>query len=279
MFNPQAQYHQVLKSEFETRTKANARYSLRAFARDLGLAPSRLSRVLRGEEGLSQTTAAKVAVRLGLSPNEQAKFCEMVVAVDGRSKRARRAASAAILQSASKDPDVRALEDDIFHVVSDWYHFAMVELAGQRGVDANPKSIAKRLGISAIEAENALERLISVGLLAKESGRIVRTKNMYAVPTQSVPSDAVRKFNRQILEKAISAISLQGIEERSLGTVTVAVAPKSLPRLFEELAAFRRKFNTLAEALAQEAGANASEVYVLSLPFFKVTQSSQEKRK
>lgn len=278
MFNALENYHQILKTELESRTRSNPRYSLRAFARDLGLSAPRLSRVLRGEQGLSLPAAKKIAERLGFAPGERERFCQLVLAVDARSKKKRKEASDRILLNFRKDPEVLLLETDSFLVISEWFHYAIVELTTTRGFKNDPKWIARRLGIHAIEAEGAVARLLRVGLLQEKSGKLVRSQALYGLPSQTLPSEAVRKFNRQILEKAIQAITLQSLEQRSLGTVTVAVDTKSLPRLFEELASFRRRFNKLAEELAQSTAMNAAEVYVLSLPFFRLSTPLQEKK-
>ena len=61
----QLDYRLLLKSELASRTNQNPNYSLRAFARDLDLAPSRLSEVLNGKQGLSTQAAEKIAKTLG----------------------------------------------------------------------------------------------------------------------------------------------------------------------------------------------------------------------
>ena len=59
-------YQDILKAELEKRQRANARYSLRAFARDLGVSPSNLSEILQRKAGLSRIKAQEIAKKLNL---------------------------------------------------------------------------------------------------------------------------------------------------------------------------------------------------------------------
>jgi transcriptional regulator with XRE-family HTH domain len=60
----------VLRNELRRRQSRNRRYSLRAFARDLGLHHSTLSRVMRGRQRAASQTIAAVASKLRLAADE-----------------------------------------------------------------------------------------------------------------------------------------------------------------------------------------------------------------
>ena len=59
---------ELLRDELRRRQTRNRRYSLRAFARDVGVHHSTLSRVLRGRQRVTAATLMTVAVRLRLAP-------------------------------------------------------------------------------------------------------------------------------------------------------------------------------------------------------------------
>lgn len=88
-------YRIILRSELAERCKHNPNYSLRAFARDLGIAPSRVSEILSGKQGLSRKAALSIAERLGLSTEEAEAFADLVDCrhcrtLDGRERARRR---------------------------------------------------------------------------------------------------------------------------------------------------------------------------------------------
>ena len=58
------QYRDVLKEMLGTRVASNPNYSLRAFARDLGISASTLSHVLSLRKGLSTKSATQVAKKM-----------------------------------------------------------------------------------------------------------------------------------------------------------------------------------------------------------------------
>ena len=87
-------YRNILKAELEARCRHNPCYSLRAFARDLKIAPSRLSEILNNKQGLSQDFAMKIATLIGLSADDHALFCDSVAAFHARSRRQRQLARA-----------------------------------------------------------------------------------------------------------------------------------------------------------------------------------------
>jgi plasmid maintenance system antidote protein VapI len=81
-----------LQEAFERRIAKNSRYSLRAFARSLGISPSRLCEILKGKQGLSVAWAEKIATRLKFEKEKKRQFCDLVEAEHSRSEARRRLA-------------------------------------------------------------------------------------------------------------------------------------------------------------------------------------------
>src|SRR4051812_21328836 len=77
-------YRRFFRDACEDRCQRNSRYSLRAFARDLGISAPRLSKILNGRHGLSVEAASEIARRLGLSESEQDLFMALVESEHGR---------------------------------------------------------------------------------------------------------------------------------------------------------------------------------------------------
>ena len=78
-------YREHLLTEFHNRTQRNPRYSLRAFAAYLDIDPSALCRIFSGRQEPSSGTSLKLALKLGLSPEEQLVFLRS--AIDERAKK------------------------------------------------------------------------------------------------------------------------------------------------------------------------------------------------
>jgi uncharacterized protein (TIGR02147 family) len=64
-------YREYLRNVLEEKQQKNSRYSLRSFAKTIGVAPSSLSSALSGTRGLSTQHAQIVGKKLGLGVLER----------------------------------------------------------------------------------------------------------------------------------------------------------------------------------------------------------------
>jgi uncharacterized protein (TIGR02147 family) len=259
-------YRKILRNELEDRCQKNPRYSLRSFARDLGVSAPRLSRILNGRHGLSGEAAREIARRLNLSPSEQELFGTLVESEHARTSIVRNAAR---VRASELNTAFQALGLDSFRVISDWYHLAILELTLVEGFQSDPAWIADQLGITQIEARSAVDRLLKFDLLKKTGGALRATGSNFANP-EGLPNDAIRKFHRQILARADQALNFQGAEERESSNLTIAIDESTLPKARKLIREFTRKFD---RELSQ--ASKKTRVYNLTVQFFGL-QRKQE---
>lgn len=257
-------YRLILREELEMRCGKNPRYSLRAFARDLGITSSRLSEVLSGRYGLSRGAAQKVAQQLGWSDSEVNLFCDLVDAEHARAKQTRESARARL---ASSPPGYQQLTLDAFQVISDWYHYAILELVAVEGFVNTPRWIAQRLNLSDHVVIAAVERLKRLELLEEKNGRLVATDAFTATPSD-MPSSALKKFHQQLLEKALTALHLQSVEERDITHLVLAVDRAQLKDAKETIRKFRRSFDARYGRAQKK-----NSVYCLGITLFKLEEN------
>lgn len=260
----------ILQDEFGVRRGLNPSYSLRAFARDLGVSPQQLSNVMNGRRGLGPELAERVAMKLELSPEKREMFLESLRARFSRS-RIQRIVSESRLQSLRPTAETRELELDYFKTISNWYHFALIELVKLR--KNKPQTVtwfSRRLGISENEVDVALMRLERLGLVTKSQAGWHVNQDVVTFDYGRI-NDAVRKFHHQVLEKAIVAMSSQTSEQRYGSSSTIPIKVSSLPLARQLIQEFRTEFNK-----AVTAPEDGEEVYGLSLQFFRLTEESVE---
>jgi uncharacterized protein (TIGR02147 family) len=260
---PSNDYKTILKEELAARCRQNPRYSLRAFARDLKLAPSRLSEILSGKQGLSRPAAEKVARALGYGQGEIERFCDLVESIHARSKKDRDNARVRLKRHALPT-DVHQVQVDIFKAISDWYHFGILELTKVDDFKSDSRWIAKRLGISEFEAQLALERLTRLGLIAWKGDKLRLTHDHGSVP-DDIPSESKRNFHTQILEKAKEAVLLQPNEQREFGAEIVAIDRSALPEAKRALRELQHKFCKKMDDSEVKDG-----LYCLAVQFFEL---------
>lgn len=271
MIFEQTQYREILRNTLVERSRAHSQYSLRAFARDLDLSPAQLSEILKGKKGLSRKTARTVAHELGFNLEETEHFCDLVESEHGRNRISREIARAKI--QAKTQGSHRPLQLDVFQVVSDWYHFAILQLIKLPGWPKSGESIpwiSKRLGISRVEASSALDRLERLELVEKKDGRYQVTSD-YVFSSDGVPSEAIRKFHRQVLEKAIGAQGTQSLEDREFRTALFPICREDLPKAKKRMREFQKAFVDRVSATE-----SPDRVYCFSMQLFNLT--TQEER-
>ena len=115
----------------------------------------------------------------------------------------------------------------------------------------------------------AVERMKRLELLEEKNGKLTPTDGFTASP-DGIPSEAIKKFHAQILEKALTAVREQTVEERDFSSVILAVDKQDLPKAKERIKNFRREFDAeFGKAKKKD------EVYCLGVQFFRL----QEKQK
>lgn len=268
--NLQDDYRQFLKDRFGVLREKNPRYSLRAFARDLEIPPGRLSEVLSQKAGLSAKSAEKIASKLGLSAKEKKFFINQVLSTDGRAKSSRISAAQQIKTLKEEYENYTQINLDQFKVISDWYHFAIIDLLKTNTFKNDMNWISKRLGISKIETELAIERMKKLNLIQSVKGRLQVKSSTVNTPTD-ISSEAIRKFHKQVLNKAILAIDFQTIEQRDFSAVTMPISTRLLPEVKQKIKEFRRALNDWIAANP----APKNEVYCLNVQFFKLTECKE----
>ncbi len=247
----------LLSAELRRRVQSNSRYSLRSFAHALKLSPGALSEILREKRDLSLRSVPNLVRALGLNAVEAQHL--MTLAQNGKLG----------TPLPAKAQNQRQLTDEIFVLVSEWYHFAILNLLDCEGFDWKAEKIAARLGISRLQAKMAMQLLIKLGLVERKAGRIQGTRE-HILTSNDVPSAAVRAYHRQMLTKAMNALEQQDVSERQISGTGFAVDPDQIGAIKSDMIEFQNRM------ISKYGRGNKREVYFMGLSLFKLT--TREKR-
>lgn len=215
-------HQQFLREELARRCQANPHYSLRSFARALDLDAGTLSRVMAQKRPISIKHARRVMDSLALTGSVRSQFLESVSQEHLRQQLPLEAG-----RSLSEEPT--ELDTDLFRVLGEWYHFAILELTYLPEFEGSPGWIAKQLGIRPAEALLALGRLQRVGLLEKKRGRLRKTNRILSTKDKHRTTPFLKQHQKQMLERAIRSIEVDDISVRQMNGLTMAIDPRKLP--------------------------------------------------
>lgn len=266
-------YRNFLKCELADRITKNSSYSLRAFANHLGLSAATVSLVLAGKKNLSQESTFQVASKLQLGSVESEYFNLLVQLETTKNPELKEQIieRLSVMNPKKKRTD---LSVDFFRVISDWYHYAILMLTEIKSFEFSPANISKRLGINRFESEAAMERLQKLELLEKDPKNPKRYRRVKGdiVYRPDESNQALKKYNKQILEKAIESLETQNAQEKVIGSEVIAISQSQLKEARHIMEEFFAKMLTLAKNTDKK-----TDVYCVGVQIFNLSKPRSEK--
>lgn len=259
---------EILAHQLMLRQESNSSYTLRSFARDLDISPSQISRVLTQRAGLSRLSAEKISKKLRFTPEATRRFLHLVDLEYSRSGSERRRAKEALLQETHAFSD---LDRKVFNAMDEWYYRPFLCLTEMDDFREDSAWIACKLGIEEPRVQPMIDQLFELKLLHRVDGRMLPTGGYFS-NSNGLPSKSIRKYHRQIMEKAIDAIEGQNTHERYLSTLMLAVDENQMSEaqlyIRQFLDEFKKKFTHELN--------KKNQVYCLSLQYFGITRDDPE---
>lgn len=234
----------LLLEEFTRSRARNPRFSMRAFASRIDVAQSVLSELLNGNRPLTKKTARRILQGLSRDPQEISRILE---------------------SSGENQIAYTQLDMDQFHLISDWYYYAILSLCATEGFRATPDRVASRLGISPLIAKQALTRLERLKLLARKGTQLIPVGPAFAA-ISPVAHLALRKANQQNIALAEKALSEVPVEVRDFTAITLCFDPDRIEDARRMIKSFRRNFDRVMES------GRKREVYKLCIQLFPLSQ-------
>ena len=252
---PSTCFRLFLQAELGRRCDKNPQYSLRAFAKYLGIDHATISQLLRGKRSLTPRTILKLGARLGLDR----------ASIDGYV--AQEAYWRHDSSEEASQSEVQQLANDAASVIADWYHYAILELTRLQNFRPNSRWIARVLGITADEVNLAVSRLARLGLLEMaDRDRWIDKSGNTTASLAEFNQAAVQRLAEQVRLRMIAAVGTVPAGAFEHSATTLALSTARLPLVLERIAWFRRELI----ALLQDDPA-PDDVYQLEINFFPVT--------
>ena len=263
-------YRDFLKAAYADLKSRQASFSFRYFSRMAGFKSSSvLKLVMDGKRNLSAEAAAKFARALKLNKEETFFFRPLVALNQAKTLEERRLHAESLIHSRTMR-QLYPLAVSQFHYYQYWYYVPVRELVGLPGFQEDPAWIARTISpaITPAEAAEALETLLKLRLVRREeSGRLVQTAENVSTGDE-VNSTAIHLWHMEMLKRAAESVDRHRFEDIDISAVTVGVAPDTVPRLNQMIAAMRK-------AILEECSKDPApqRVYQVSIQMFPLSEA------
>jgi uncharacterized protein (TIGR02147 family) len=258
--------HGFLSDIFEDKKRRNSAFSLRAWAKQMQLkSHSHLSQWLNGKKDILPSHIPQINSSLNLDDKEL-KFFEAMVCFY-KAQGAQRDFYERQMFLFHPDNESVYLNEQYFEIISKWLHMAILEMTNLPGFKSEAEWIQKRLlkKYSLKEIEDALERLIGMGLLSKVENTLVKTNKRLTTPKDR-PHVAIQNHHREVLEMASDFISKQDVQERCYDTCTMTIDSSRLEEAKKLVIKFRQDMSQLLES------SEGDKTYQLAIQLFRVSE-------
>jgi uncharacterized protein (TIGR02147 family) len=244
-----------LLEEFKRRQKFNDQYSLRAFARDLEVGASLLSKILRGERGVGKKMCQHLQDKFAhpFTPSLLEKF---------------------------KTPELQAklLEEQLFfNVIAQWEYFAVLNLVKCPMLICDEENVARALNLTLERSKTVIKELLTLGLLEEKyqpNGTKIWVRTQKSVTTtHGVPSQALRLANAELLDLAKKKLESVPLADRDYNSATFVLDRRYLPMVKKFIQRFRNDLLSMLEELPQE----KEFVYQLNIQLFPLSEDLKNK--
>jgi uncharacterized protein (TIGR02147 family) len=259
-----------LKAVLQSRKIKNPRFSLRAWAKELGLRePTPLTLILNGTRPLPLHYLSKLETSLSLTGPErrylEARILEKSSKTGEEKTRWARSAEQIVRKAKlhpKKMPDFKLFENPLvmlLHVLTELPDFKMdtAWISQKIGQTASTQTI-----------QSIYDQLVAEGYLELDTatGKTTRTdKHLWS--SQDIPSAAIKSFHELSLKSAIAALHRQDVSEREFGSYLYTARASDLPRM-------KKRIREFISGLIAEFSDQADEdsVYHLNLNLFPRTK-------
>lgn len=220
---------EILQTEFSQRKNKNPRYSLRAFAKALGIQPPSLSAILRNQRPFPVHEVEKVLSRLQWQGERRLEFVASVRAQDLQNP----------LIDFIETPILTEQETLHAEIIAEWEYAAVLALIDSVDFQPDVKWISQRLNIDPARAQVVRQNLLLSGLVVETSGKWSK-RDVNLRTSDEVQSQALRKAHADELKKALEKLASVPLEERDYTSNTILLSQADLKKFKSMVRAFHK---------------------------------------
>ena len=265
---------EYLKDAIAEKKRSDESFSIRRFCKQIGFGShAYLVMILNGRRSLTLKQVPSLATGLSLNSDERI-FFQTLIQLENAGSEDEKNLVKLWLNGLNPKPEYRIVEVEQYHLIANWIHMAILTLAKIEGAKITPENIYEMIHkkIPLALVREATERLLNMGLLKEQDGKILPCQN--SVRTKDdVSSKGAREYHRQVAKLAIDATEEQDPSIREFQSFALTVPEGKINLAKDMIRKFRHQF---VQVMESEPG---YEVYQCNLQFFKLVESPSTLKK
>ncbi len=260
-------YRDFLKAYYQKRKKHSSLFSYRMFGEMLGLDASFLCRVVKKQQDLSGGSIAIAKKVLGLSGRASEYFDALFALNKAKTESDREIWQQKI--SALRDVYRRELQSSELLFLRNWWIAAIRAYVDIVSGNMNPRHIATqfRPQITEEQIQEAISLLKELKLVQVQAAGRLKITDAHLTVSGPEKVEAVRHFQKEILQLASNAVDTCAADSRDISTLTLAVDEAA----FEDIREILREARRVIQKRTGEV-IKPDRVMELSMAFFPVTE-------
>ena len=241
----QSDFSELLKEHFQALKSANPRFSIRAYAKRIGLSAGSLSDTINNKKkwNISRDRAISILEKVSVS---QAKKNRLLLKMG-------------VDQAVPREK----LDTSNYDILTNWVYYAVLFSFDLPAKLTKPEDIATRLDVSVEKVEKVIEALLRRNLLLHgNNGEYQRPSSMLN-SGDGLPSELIRSHHLDGLDLSRVALHKLPADRRDFTSFTFSGSESQIAALREEI----RKLHEKASVI-MDGGSENDQVFRLSVQLF-----------
>lgn len=261
-------YRSFLSAYFKDRKKQNPAWSYQAWARLLGLKNNTsLLKILNGNREAGPEITQKLVEYFRFGSRERRYFEDLVRLSKSKTDPSLQVTLMEQLRKAHPKQEFELLDEKRFRAISEWWFYAIRQLAKHPEFNADPEWISERLEfkVQPRQIQQAIEVMKKLGLLIQDPKSLKWKSSPTGLnTTDDVASEALKRFHEGVLSILKESIRSVHVKEREISGITLLMSEREIPRAKEFLRKVEDDFASAFER-ASDGAERADRVYQLEI--------------
>ncbi|MBL7664757.1 MAG: TIGR02147 family protein [Bacteriovoracaceae bacterium] len=264
-----------LRAAWEEKKKKNSAFSLRGWARQMGLrSHTPLQLIIKGDRQVPKKYIPFFIQSLNLDASESLYFETLTNYSRSKNDFEKNFYFSRLQKLGAKRP-LETIEFQHYEFLRDPLNIAILEMISLPNFQEDPAWIVSQLFFTSNvqDVKNSINRLIELGLMDRnETGKLVRSYQHVSSP-HDIRQFAVKEYHKGISELAIKAVYEQDVEEREFNGYAFNIKKADLARAKKMIREFGQSFVREFEVTE-----DADAVYQFNIQFFNLLKSHRSEQ-